>query len=76
MVRRRGRHPRTHGFRLGEKDGHIRGRSKRFMKHPGYREGLEVGFFEVNRGQKSVITSTTKALSLRNNLTYKHLHLK
>jgi hypothetical protein len=25
----------TPGFRRGEKDGQIRGRSKRFMKHPG-----------------------------------------
>ena len=28
-------HPRTPGFRLVEKDGHIRGRSKSFMKYPG-----------------------------------------
>jgi hypothetical protein len=27
-------HPRTPGFRLVEKDGHIRGRSKLLMKYP------------------------------------------
>jgi hypothetical protein len=59
-----------------QKDGHIRGRSKRFIKHPGYREGLGIRFFQANWGEKFLISSTTEALTLRNNLTYKHLHLK
>jgi hypothetical protein len=46
------------------------------MKHPDYREELGIRFFEVKSGEKSVMTPTTKTLNLRNNLTYKHLHLK